>query len=54
MARKIEAGMVWINSSNDSDYRVPFGGGISEELGEAGLDVYTNQKAIHFNSGSKL
>lgn len=30
VARRIEAGMVWINSSNDSDYRVPFGGGEAE------------------------
>lgn len=27
LARKIEAGMVWINSSNDSDFRIPFGVG---------------------------
>ncbi|KAF5560018.1 aldehyde dehydrogenase (NAD+) [Fusarium napiforme] len=26
LANKIEAGMVWINSSNDSDFRIPFGG----------------------------
>lgn len=26
LARRIEAGMVWINSSQDSDYRIPFGG----------------------------
>ncbi|KAK6592113.1 aldehyde dehydrogenase (NAD+) [Botrytis cinerea] len=25
LARRIEAGMVWINSSQDSDYRIPFG-----------------------------
>lgn len=25
VARKIEAGMVWVNSSNDSDFRIPFG-----------------------------
>ena len=25
VARGIEAGMVWINSSNDSDFRIPFG-----------------------------
>jgi len=49
VARRIEAGMVWINSSNDSDTRVPFGGvkqsGIGRELGEAGLEAYTNRKA---------
>ncbi|KAH8901037.1 putative aldehyde dehydrogenase [Thozetella sp. PMI_491] len=53
VARKIEAGMVWINSSNDSDWRIPFGGikqsGIGRELGEAGLGAYSNIKAIHVN-----
>lgn len=48
VARLIEAGMVWINSSNDSDLRIPFGGvkqsGIGRELGEAGLEAYTNKK----------
>ncbi|KAF2786179.1 aldehyde dehydrogenase-like protein [Melanomma pulvis-pyrius CBS 109.77] len=58
VARDIEAGMVWINSSNDSDIRVPFGGvkqsGIGRELGEAGLEAYTNKKAVHVNLGTKL
>ncbi|OAA53831.1 Aldehyde dehydrogenase domain protein [Niveomyces insectorum RCEF 264] len=53
VARAIEAGMVWINSSNDSDYRVPFGGvkqsGVGRELGEAGLAAYSNIKSIHVN-----
>lgn len=57
-AEKLEAGMVWINSSNDSDPAVPFGGvkqsGIGRELGEAGLAGYTETKAIHVNLGSKL
>ena len=58
VAAEIEAGMVWINSSQDSDPRVPFGGvkqsGIGRELGEAGLDAYSQIKAIHVNMGSKL
>ncbi|KAF2501470.1 aldehyde dehydrogenase-like protein [Lophium mytilinum] len=58
VARKIEAGMVWINSSNDSDMRIPFGGvkmsGIGRELGEAGLEAYTNKKAVHVNLGTVL
>lgn len=58
VARAIEAGMVWINSSNDSDYRIPFGGvkqsGIGRELGEAGLAAYTHTKAVHVNMGTKL
>jgi aldehyde dehydrogenase (NAD+) len=58
VARNIEAGMVWINSSQDSDYRIPFGGvkqsGIGRELGEAGLAAYSNTKAIHVNMGTEL
>lgn len=58
VAKRIEAGMVWINSSNDSDFRVPFGGvkqsGIGRELGEAGLAGYTQTKAVHVNMGLKL
>lgn len=58
IARRIEAGMVWVNSSNDSDFRVPFGGvkqiGIGRELGEAGLEAYYNVKAIRVNIGNVL
>ncbi|WYZ40742.1 hypothetical protein EsH8_IV_001083 [Colletotrichum jinshuiense] len=56
VAREVEAGMVWVNSSNDSDFRVPFGGvkqsGIGRELGEAGLSGYCNIKAVHVNMTS--
>ncbi|KAI5867048.1 aldehyde dehydrogenase [Durotheca rogersii] len=58
VAGRIDAGMVWINSSNDSDFRVPFGGvkqsGIGRELGEAGLAAYSQIKAVHVNLGQKL
>ncbi|KYK61949.1 aldehyde dehydrogenase ALDH [Drechmeria coniospora] len=58
VASEIEAGMVWINSSQDSDPRVPFGGvkqsGIGRELGEAGLEAYSQVKAVHVNMGSRL
>ncbi|KAF4122720.1 aldehyde dehydrogenase (NAD(P)+) [Geosmithia morbida] len=58
VAARLEAGMVWINSSNDSDPRVPFGGvkqsGIGRELGEAGLEAYTQTKAVHVNLGQML
>ncbi|OAQ63620.1 retinal dehydrogenase 2 [Pochonia chlamydosporia 170] len=58
VAAALEAGMVWVNSSNDSEIQVPFGGvkqsGIGRELGEAGLAAYTETKAIHVNLGSKL
>ncbi|CAN3501465.1 aldehyde dehydrogenase [NAD(P)+] 1 [Diutina catenulata] len=58
MAADIEAGMVWINSSNDSDHHIPFGGvkmsGVGRELGEYGLSIYTQAKAVHVNMGLKL
>jgi aldehyde dehydrogenase (NAD+) len=57
VAAEIQAGMVWVNSSQDSDYRVPFGGvkqsGIGRELGEAGLKEYSQVKAIHVNMTSR-
>lgn len=58
VAEKIEAGTVWINSSQDSDFRVPFGGfkesGIGVECGEAGLAAYLQTKAVHVNLGTRL
>lgn len=52
-ARDIDAGTVWINSSNDEEVSVPFGGfkmsGIGRELGQSGMDVYTQIKAVHVN-----
>ncbi|KAK7914176.1 aldehyde dehydrogenase domain-containing protein [Apiospora marii] len=56
-ARTVEAGKVWINSSNDCDWRVPIGGvrqsGVGRELGEAGLEAYSSVEAIHVNMKSK-
>lgn len=50
--------MVWINSSNDSDFRIPFGGfkqsGIGSELGQEGLLAYTITKSVHVNMGTRL
>jgi aldehyde dehydrogenase (NAD+) len=58
VARKLQAGMVWINSSNDSHYGIPFGGykssGIGRELGKYALDAYTQAKAVHVNLGNEL
>lgn len=52
------ATVIWINSSNDSDFRIPFGGykesGIGSELGEEGLAAYTVTKSVHVNMGSRL
>jgi aldehyde dehydrogenase (NAD(P)+) len=53
VAGKIKAGTVWINSNQNTDIRVPFGGfkqsGIGYELGQMGLDAYSNVKAVHVN-----
>jgi aldehyde dehydrogenase (NAD+) len=53
VSQRLHAGNVWINSNNNSDYRVPFGGmkqsGIGRELGQAGLDGYSTIKAVHLN-----
>ncbi|VUC36379.1 unnamed protein product, partial [Clonostachys rosea] len=53
VARKLQAGMVWINSSGDSHFGIPFGGykssGIGRELGRYALDAYTQAKAVHVN-----
>lgn len=58
VASKLEAGSVWVNSSNDTSHRIPFGGfkmsGIGTELGQYGLDVYTVKKGVHINLGTKL
>ncbi|KAJ4257957.1 mitochondrial aldehyde dehydrogenase [Fusarium torreyae] len=58
VSAEIEAGMVWVNIGQDCDPRVPFGGvkqsGIRRELGEAGLEAYSQIKAVHLNMGNKL
>lgn len=58
LAADIQSGQIWINSSNDSDVHIPFGGvkmsGVGRELGEYGLEMYTEAKAVHVNLGTKL
>ncbi|KAJ4990937.1 aldehyde dehydrogenase [Stagonosporopsis vannaccii] len=58
VADAIEAGMVWINSSQDSHFGIPFGGykqsGIGRELGQYALSSYTQVKAVHVNLGTFL
>lgn len=58
LAAKVESGQVWINSSNDGDVRMPFGGvkqsGIGRELGESGLNAYCQTKAVHINLSLKI
>lgn len=57
-ARRVESGMVGVNTASASDFRTPFGGvkqsGIGRELGEAGLAAYSTIKAITINASLKL
>jgi succinate-semialdehyde dehydrogenase/glutarate-semialdehyde dehydrogenase len=50
VAERIEAGMVYLNSSGGSQADLPFGGikrsGIGRELGPAGIEEFMNKKAI--------
>ncbi|KPM38689.1 Aldehyde dehydrogenase [Neonectria ditissima] len=56
VARKLQAGMVFINSSGDAHFGIPFGGckssGMGRELGQYALDAYTQSKAVHVNLGA--
>jgi aldehyde dehydrogenase (NAD+) len=58
VASEIDAGTVFINSSGDTDIRLPFGGfkmsGVGQELGEYGLHTYTRIKAVQVNLNSRL
>lgn len=58
VARKLQAGSVWINSSGDNIVQMPFGGykhsGIGRELGEYGLENYTQVKSVYVNLGNWL
>ncbi|GIM46784.1 aldehyde dehydrogenase [Collibacillus ludicampi] len=51
LAQAIESGMVWINSQNTRDLRIPFGGtkhsGIGREGGHYSFEFYTETQVIH-------
>ncbi|GAA5867428.1 hypothetical protein JCM3774_002901 [Rhodotorula dairenensis] len=53
IAKRLQAGSVWINCYNQLNPNVPFGGykqsGIGRELGEQALHSYTATKSIHVN-----
>lgn len=57
-AAKLQTGMVWINESNNTDYKLPFGGfkqsGLGRDLGEDALAEYVEEKVIHVNLGMQL
>ncbi len=49
-ARTLRAGTVWVNAYNLYDAALPFGGfkesGFGRELGQAGMDLYTEVKSV--------
>lgn len=51
LAHSVESGMVWVNSQNVRDLRVPFGGskasGIGREGGHHSFEFYTETQVIH-------
>jgi 5-carboxymethyl-2-hydroxymuconic-semialdehyde dehydrogenase len=55
VAQSLEAGMVWINSQNVRDLRIPFGGvkdsGVGREGGRYSLDFYSDTETIHVALG---
>lgn len=55
VAKRIDAGTVWINSWMQRDLRVPFGGvkdsGVGREGGSFSMDFYTEWKTISVNFG---
>ena len=50
VARTLRAGTVWVSAYNLFDAALPFGGfkesGFGRELGQAGLDLYTEVKSV--------
>ena len=50
MARRLRAGVVWVNTYSELDLTFPFGGykqsGIGRELGETSLDNFTELKSV--------
>lgn len=57
-ANDIVTGYVWINSSNDQDYHLPFTGhkmsGIGSELGTTGIEGYLKLKSVQVNLGKRI
>jgi aldehyde dehydrogenase (NAD+) len=54
-ASKVRAGTVWVNCYDVFDAAAPFGGfkqsGIGRELGQAGLEAYTENKTVTVSLG---
>ncbi|MCK6256651.1 5-carboxymethyl-2-hydroxymuconate semialdehyde dehydrogenase [Fictibacillus sp. KIGAM418] len=55
VAGAVDAGMLWVNSQNVRDLRIPFGGskssGIGREGGHYAFEFYTEMKVVHVAVG---
>ncbi|WP_042349564.1 5-carboxymethyl-2-hydroxymuconate semialdehyde dehydrogenase [Bacillus massiliigorillae] len=55
LAQSVDSGMVWINSHNVRDLRIPFGGskqsGIGREGGHYSFEFYTETQVVHVAIG---
>lgn len=55
LSQRIESGMVWVNSQNVRDLRIPFGGtkysGLGREGGHYSFEAYTEVQVIHVAMG---
>lgn len=58
VARRLEAGTIWINTYKQLSIATPFGGfkdsGIGREKGIGGLRLYQQEKGLYFGLGSPL
>lgn len=56
IARRLEAGTVWINAHGGSEPEIPFGGfkesGIGRGLGRMGLESYAEPRVLHLPHGT--
>ena len=55
VAARLDAGVVWINSYNETPIEMPFGGvkqsGIGRENGRAAIEHYTRLKSVYVGAG---
>jgi acyl-CoA reductase-like NAD-dependent aldehyde dehydrogenase len=57
IARRLEAGTVWINAHGGSEPEIPFGGfkesGVGRGLGRMGLESYAEPRVLHLPHGAQ-
>jgi betaine-aldehyde dehydrogenase len=58
VASRLSSGTVWINTTIDGAPQMPFGGyktsGFGREMGQAGLDEFTNTKTVFAHLGKRV